>query len=61
MEAFIRLKQAITAAPVLILPDFSKPFTLEADASGTGISAVLSQNKHPIAYFSKKMSPRMQN
>lgn len=56
----MKLKQAITEAPVLGLPNFGQPFTLEIDASGTGIGVVLSQQGHPIAYFSKKMVPRMQ-
>lgn len=60
-DAFLALQQAITAAPVLALPDFSKPFILETDASGTGIGAILSQDKHPIAYFSKKLAPSMQH
>lgn len=58
-HAFFNLKQAITSAPVLQLPDFSRPFMLETDASGSGIGAVLSQDKHPIAYFSKKLSTRL--
>lgn len=58
-NAFVQLKTVVTSAPILILPDFTQPFTLETDTSGSGIGAVLSQNRHPIAYFSKKMTPKM--
>ncbi|KAM0057208.1 putative nucleotidyltransferase, Ribonuclease H [Helianthus debilis subsp. tardiflorus] len=59
-DAFCKLKTLLSSTPVLRLPDFSKPFTVETDASGTGIGAILSQEKQPIAYYSVKLSPRMQ-
>lgn len=56
-EAFKRLKHAVITLPVLTLPDFSQPFIMETNASGTGLGAVLSQGQRPIAFFSQTLSP----
>ncbi|GJU29316.1 peroxidase 64 [Tanacetum coccineum] len=51
LTAFHKLKQALMSTMVLRLPDFSKDFTVECDASSEGAGAILSQEDHPVAYF----------
>jgi transposase InsO family protein len=58
--SFQQLKKALTTAPILTLPVFTKPFTVTCDASGEAISGVLSQPTHDsasvIAYESRKLT-----
>jgi hypothetical protein len=58
--SFDNLKQALITAPVLVLPEFTKPFTIDTDAYSRGIGAVLSQYRHPVAYISKALGPKAQ-
>ena len=60
-QAFIELKQRLTSAPILALPEFSEHFVLDTDASDVGIGAVLSQkhangSERVIAYASRVLS-----
>ena len=57
-EAFIKLQQAMMCLPVLALPNFSIPFEIETDASGSGLEAVLVQNKRPITYYTHTLAVR---
>ncbi|CAO2169811.1 unnamed protein product [Urochloa humidicola] len=59
-KSFAALKHTLCHAPVLALPDFSKTFAIETDASGTGVGAVLLQDGHPLAYISKALGPKSQ-
>nr|GEU40113.1 retrotransposable element Tf2 [Tanacetum cinerariifolium] len=60
-SAFETLKSVMQKAPVLAMPNFTKPFEVEAYASGVGIGAVLQQNGHSIAYMSKTLSLKHQS
>ena len=46
--------------PVLALPDFTKTFIIETDASDKGVGVVLLQEGHPIAYISRALGPKNQ-
>lgn len=59
-EAFDLLKEKLTTAPTLAMPDFSDTaakFQIIADASTTAIGAILLQDEQPIAFESKKLTP----
>lgn len=56
--AFTTLKQALSTAPVLQLPDFDQVFTVDCDASGTGFGAVLHQGAGALTFFSRPFAAR---
>jgi len=57
----------VTTAPVLVSPQDSEPFRIEADSSDFASGAVLSQQLpgeekwHPVAFYSKSLSPVERN
>jgi hypothetical protein len=66
-DSFMKLKQLVTLAPVLVLPNDDLPFRLEADSSRIATGAVLSQQNvddnvwHPVAFLSKALNPVERN
>ena len=62
-DAFECLKQALTSAPVLTLPDLAKPFELVCDACECppAVGAVLLQDGKPNCFHSRKLNgPELQ-
>ena len=59
--AFKRIKQLVTAPPVLQLCDITKEVTIQCDASSLGLGVVLMRDGHPIAYDSKALTTTKRN
>ena len=65
-KAFIKLKEIFLSAPVIKMPDTSKPFFVMMDTSLTAVGGVLMQKNmngdlHPCAYHSATFSPAERN
>ena len=65
-QAFETLKRQVTSEPILTHPDPTKQYTLEVDASGFALGAVLSQQGddgklHPISYYSRTLTEAERN
>ena len=53
--AFAQMKKILCRETILAYPDFSKPFEIHTDASHTQLGAVISQDRKPIAFYSRKL------
>ena len=65
-KAVLALKAALTSAPVLLIPDSAKPYTLRTDASLYRVAAELLQEGpegelHPVSFYSRKLTPAERN
>jgi hypothetical protein len=67
-KAFNTIKSLISSSPVLLMPDMTKPFRIECDASDYAVGAVLLQQDptchddwKPVAFISKKLSNAERN
>ena len=65
-EAVNILKRKVQSAPVLVFPDFNKPFLLETDASKEGLGVVLPQKQsdgryHSVTFGSRSLTPSEKN
>jgi hypothetical protein len=45
----------MTTTSILAMPNFNETFTVETDASGDGIGAILQQQGKPIAFMSRAL------
>jgi hypothetical protein len=48
--SFQELKKRLTTAPVMVMPDMEKSFSIYCDASGQGLGCVLMHDGHVEAY-----------
>jgi hypothetical protein len=60
-KAWQALKDVLTSAPVLAIPDPDQTYEVETDGSIDGIGACLLQNGKPCAYISRKLNSAERN
>jgi hypothetical protein len=60
-EAFRILKEKLTSAPILALPEGNEGFAIYSDASVLGYGCVLQQNSKVIAYASRQLKKHEEN
>ncbi|KAK1643105.1 hypothetical protein QYE76_060910 [Lolium multiflorum] len=59
--SFQTLKDKLTTAPVLAVPEPGKDYTVYCDASKNGLGCVLMQDRKVIAYGSRQLKPHEHN
>src|ERR1044072_69397 len=60
-RSFQLLKEKLTTAPELILPEVGKPYEVFCDASLQGLGCVLMQDRRAVAYASRQLKVHERN
>ena len=60
-QSFVYLKERLTTAPVLIIPDPNKSYEVFCDASKMGLGGVLMQESQVVAYASRQLKVHEKN
>jgi len=58
---FDTIKKIVSHETLLSYPNFNEPFQIHTDASKQQLGVVISQNKQPIAFYSRKLIPAQVN
>ena len=60
-RAFENIKRVMARETLLYYPNFNKPFEIHTDASLHQLGSVISQDGHPIAFYSRKLRDGQHN
>ena len=55
-KAFNKAKKIVACNVMLAYPNFNKEFVIHTDAHHTQLGAIISQDRKPIAFFSRKLN-----
>ena len=60
-NAFNQMKAVIATETLLHYPNHNEPFQVFTNASDYQLGAVIKQNGHPVAYYSRKLNNAQRN